>query len=91
MADQPRGRRRRRIGSGSVSPIPGRGLEPSDPIVSLYPLPLTEERAKDEAVRARRLNKKLPRGHPYRRLPLWVPLWLARLLAGSAPSSKPPR
>jgi hypothetical protein len=67
------------------------GLRPADPIVSLYPLPLSPERARDEAKRARRLRKKLPLGHPYRNLPLWVPYWLGRILNRSAPSSKPDR
>jgi len=47
------------------------------------------KRAKDETVRARRLGKKLPPGHPYRNLPLWVPYWLARLINNSAESSRP--
>jgi hypothetical protein len=66
-----------------------RGLRPYDPIVSLYPLPLSPERARDEAKRARRLGKKLPLGHPYRGLPLWLPYGLARLINRSASSSKP--
>ncbi|HWJ72955.1 MAG TPA: hypothetical protein VNX29_07305 [Kaistia sp.] len=80
-------RRRRSRPSGSSGE---KTLTPSDPIVSIYPLPMDAKRAKDETVRARRLGKKLPVGHPYRRLPLWVPYWLARLINNSAPSSKPP-
>ncbi|MBZ9937945.1 hypothetical protein LB518_16715 [Mesorhizobium sp. BR1-1-16] len=81
-------RRRRSRSSGNSGE---KALTPSDPIVSIYPLPMDAKRAKDETVRARRLGKKLPFGHPYRRLPLWVPYWLARLINNSAPSSKPPR
>ncbi len=64
-------------------------LRPHDPIVSVYPLPLDADMARDEASRARRLRKRLPPGHPYRRLPLWTPYWLARLINGSARSSRP--
>ncbi len=64
-------------------------LRPHDPIVSVYPLPLGATLAREEAVKARRLNKKLPPGHPYRALPLWTPYWLARLLSSSAESSRP--
>ncbi|SHG90894.1 hypothetical protein SAMN02745157_5049 [Kaistia soli DSM 19436] len=80
---------RRRHSSRSSKTSSGKTLVPSDPIVSVYPLPMDAKRAKDEAVRARRLGKRLPVGHPYRRLPLWVPYWLARLINNSAPSSKP--
>lgn len=66
-----------------------RRLRPHDPIVSIYPLPLDAALARDEAAKARRLRKRLPPGHPYRRMPLWTPYWLARLIAGSAPSSRP--
>ncbi len=89
MVAQTRATRRRSQGRSSGSRPPERGLEPTDPIVSVYPLPLDAKRARDEANRARRLGKKLPIGHPYRRLPLWLPYWLARLINGSAPSSKP--
>jgi len=64
-------------------------LRPHDPIVSVYPLPLDAMLARDEAHKARRLRKRLPPGHPYRRLPLWMPYWLARFINGSAPSSRP--
>jgi len=64
-------------------------LRPHDPIVSVYPLPLAAQEARDEARKARRLRKRLPPGHPYRRLPLWMPYGLARLIAGSDPSSRP--
>ncbi len=82
-------RRRRRSGSEYSRQTGERGIIPSDPIVSIYPQPMDAERAREETVRARRLGKKLPLGHPYRRLPLWVPYWLARLINNSAPSSKP--
>lgn len=89
MPEQTRATRRRSQGRSSGSRPADRGLEPTDPIVSVYPLPLDVKRARDEANRARRLGKKLPIGHPYRGLPLWLPYWLARLINGSAASSKP--
>ncbi len=66
-----------------------RPLRPHDPIVSIYPLPLDAALAREEAQKARRLRKKLPPGHPYRKLPLWTPYWLARLISNAAPSSRP--
>jgi len=64
-------------------------LRPIDPLVSRYPLPLSAERARREAMQARRNRLKLPKGHPYRWLPTWVPYGLARTLSGSARSSLP--
>jgi len=64
-------------------------LRPVDPLVSRYPLPLSAERARREAMQARRNRLKLPKGHPYRWLPTWVPYGLARTLSGSARSSLP--
>lgn len=80
--------RKRRSSRQSTGSQP---LLPDDPIVSVYPLPLDGTRARDEAARARRLGKKLPVGHPYRRLPLWVPYGLGRLINRSAASSRPLR
>ncbi len=82
-------RRRRRSGSGYGRLATDSVIVPSDPIVSIYPQPMDSKRAREEAVRARRLRKKLPLGHPYRNLPLWLPYWLVRLINNSAPSSKP--
>ena len=82
-------KRRRRSGSEYSRQSGKRAIVPTDPIVSIYPQPMDAMRAREETVRARRLGKKLPPGHPYRRLPLWVPYWLARLINNSAPSSKP--
>ncbi len=82
-------KRRRRSSSGYGRRSGDSTIVPSDPIVSIYPQPMDARRAREETVRARRLRKKLPPGHPYRNLPLWVPYWLARLINNSAPSSKP--
>lgn len=90
MSQQSNGSGRRRRGNSSAR-SGDQSIMPTDPIVSIYPQPMDVKRAKDETVRARRLGKKLPVGHPYRRLPLWVPYWLARLINNSAPSSKPKR
>jgi hypothetical protein len=48
-------------------------VRPFDPLLSDYPLPLSERRAKWEARRARASDLKLPNGHPYAVLPAWVP------------------
>lgn len=64
-------------------------VRPIDPLVSRYPLPLSAERARHEAGKARRNGLVLPKGHPYRWLPLWVPYGVARVLSASAPSSRP--
>ncbi len=37
--------------------------------------------ARHEARNTRRLNVRLPKGHPYRMLPVWIPYPLARTLA----------
>ncbi len=64
-------------------------VRPVDPLVSRYPLPLSAERARHEAIQARRKGLKLPKGHPYRWLPTFVPYGMARLLSRSAASSRP--
>ena len=66
-------------------------VRPVDPLVSRYPLPLSAERARHEAHQARRKGLKLPKGHPYRWLPTFVPYGTARILARSAASSRPER
>ncbi len=63
-------------------------VRPVDPLVSRYPLPLSVERARHEAIQARRKGLRLPKGHPYRWLPTFVPYGVARLLSGSAASSQ---
>lgn len=45
-----------------------------------YPEPMSARRARFEAGRARHYGVLLPSGHPYARLPLWVPYPLARLI-----------
>ncbi len=42
---------------------------------------MSAKRAQFEARNARRQRLTLPKGHPYRRLPVWVPYGLAKLLA----------
>jgi hypothetical protein len=64
-------------------------VRPIDPLVSRYPMPLSAERARYEALQARRKGLKLPKGHPYRWLPTFVPYGAARLLSRSAASSRP--
>lgn len=64
-------------------------VRPIDPLVSRYPLPLSAQRAKHEASQARRNHVALPKGHPYRWLPLWVPYGLARFISRSSPESRP--
>jgi len=64
-------------------------VRPIDPLVSRYPMPLSAERARHEASQARRHGLRLPKGHPYRSLPLWVPYEVARVLSRSAASSRP--
>jgi len=56
-------------------------LRPSDPAVSQYPLPMSAKRAQFEARNARRQHLSLPKGHPYRRLPPWMPYGLAKTLS----------
>jgi hypothetical protein len=46
-----------------------------------YPEPMSARRARFEAGRARHHGVVLPTGHPYSRLPLWVPYLVARVLA----------
>ena len=67
-------------------------LRPVNPLLSRYPLPMSEEDAKREGRRARRSNLRLPNGHPYTAAPTWLPvraaisLELLRLmLAGKRP------
>ena len=56
-------------------------LRPYDPAVSQYPLPMSSKRAQFEARNARRLRVQLPKGHPYRRIPAWLPYSVARVMA----------
>lgn len=65
------------------------GVRPIDPVVSRYPMPLSAERARFEALQARRKAARLPKGHPYRWLPTWIPYGMARMLSRSAASSRP--
>lgn len=57
-------------------------LQPFDPAVSNYPLPMSAKRARFEAKNARRQGLLLPKGHPYRWLPTWTPYGLARFIGG---------
>ncbi len=56
-------------------------IKPADPVASNYPLPLSPRRARFEARRARRQRVQLPKGHPYHRVPSWVPFPLAVMIA----------
>lgn len=58
-------------------------VTPVDPVVSIYPQPMSARRARFEGKRARRQGIKLPIGHPYRSLPLWLPYFIAIRLARS--------
>lgn len=58
-------------------------VTPIDPWISRYPLPMSARRAKFERKRAQAIGVRLPRGHPYRILPSWVPYFIARLFAGA--------
>lgn len=53
-------------------------LRPIDPLLSLYPLPMSPRRARHEARRARRSSLRLPDGHPYAVAPPWLPHALAQ-------------
>ncbi len=55
-------------------------LRPYDPSVSQYPLPMSAKRAQFEARNARRQRLVLPKGHPYRRVPVWMPYSVAKAL-----------
>lgn len=46
-----------------------------------YHRPMSARLARHEARNTRRLNVRLPKGHPYRMLPVWIPYPLARALA----------
>jgi hypothetical protein len=64
---------------------------PIDPKVSQYPQPLSPRRARFEARRAKQFAWRLPHGHPYARLPTWVPYLVAKLVAPLlAPLPAPP-
>lgn len=52
-------------------------LRPANPLLSRYPLPMTEAEAKREGRRARRSELQLPNGHPYAAAPTWMPLPMA--------------
>jgi hypothetical protein len=56
-----------------------RGLRPANPLLSRFPLPLTEAEARREGRRARRSKLQLPNGHPYAAAPTWAPLPAALL------------
>ncbi|SHG05738.1 hypothetical protein SAMN02745157_3482 [Kaistia soli DSM 19436] len=58
-------------------------VSPVDPAVSIYPLPMSARRARFEARNARRHRLKLPKGHPYRSLPIWIPYKLAIIISRS--------
>lgn len=57
-----------------------------------YPEPISARRARFEAGRARYHGIMLPSGHPYSRLPLWVPYLVAKvwgkLMAGREPTRR---
>ncbi len=44
-------------------------MRPINPLLSRYPLPLSEAEAREDARRARRKGQRLPAGHPY----CWAP------------------
>lgn len=52
-------------------------VRPANPLLSRYPLPMTEAEAKREGRRARRSQLELPNGHPYAAAPTWLPAQLA--------------
>lgn len=58
-------------------------LRPYDPAISNFPLPMSAKRARFEARNARRQRLLLPKGHPYRWLPIWVPYGIARFVSRS--------
>lgn len=58
-----------------------RELRPIDPLISNYPLPMSARRARFEAKRAHRRRLNLPKGHPYYRVPWWLPYRLAVIIA----------
>ena len=43
--------------------------------------PLTADRARRQARTAKAFHERLPHDHPYARLPVWVPFFIARRLA----------
>jgi hypothetical protein len=47
---------------------------PLNPLLSQFPLPMTEAQARREGRRARKRSLRLPNGHPYAVAPTWVPL-----------------
>lgn len=49
-------------------------VRPANPLLSRFPLPMTEAEAKREGRRARRSQLRLPYGHPYAAAPLWAPV-----------------
>lgn len=63
-------------------------IRPVDPAVSIYPLPMSARRARFEARNARRHRLRLPKGHPYRSLPTWLPYKLAILISRSQNQNK---
>ena len=56
-------------------------LAPVNKMVSNYPLPLSPQRAKYEAKRARFHRWELPRGHPYYHVPAKLPYVPALLIS----------
>lgn len=52
-------------------------VRPLNPLLSRFPLPMSEADAKREGRRARARGLKLPDGHPYASAPVWLPLQAA--------------
>jgi hypothetical protein len=52
-------------------------VRPLNPLLSRFPLPMSEDEAKREGRRARRYAQQLPDGHPYAAAPTWLPLQAA--------------
>lgn len=55
-------------------------LRPANPLLSRFPLPMSEAEARREGRRARRSELQLPNGHPYAAVPTWIPLRAASAL-----------
>lgn len=52
-------------------------VRPLNPLLSRFPLPMSEAEAKREGRRARARSLRLPDGHPYAAAPAWLPLQAA--------------
>jgi hypothetical protein len=62
---------------------------PRDPLITRHPAPLTARQAREEVRDARGLRRRVPAGHPYGVLPLWIPYGLARLVSALVERHRP--